>query len=123
MKNDRITGGAIAGIIGAIVQDVYGIIVKATGLTKVAFIDFAKVIAFGKPTPGIIATITGTLAHLTLEMILGTIFALIIMKSSSKYFLLKSLGYGAALSFIGALVFGLFNGYALKLIQDKTSLV
>lgn len=149
MKNDRITGGAIAGIIGAVVQNIYGQIVKGIGLTDVAFVDFAKVIAFGKPVPGTISFISGLLAHLTLGMIFGTLFALIVMKTSSKYFLFKCIGYGAALwfitlglgsifklplfvgilpvpqltTFVGAQAFGLATGYSLKIIQDKTSLV
>lgn len=149
MKNDRITGGAIAGIIGAVAQNLYGRGVKAVGLTDRAFVDFANVIAFGKPNQGFIGAISGTLAHLTLGMILGTLFALIIMKTSSKYFLFKCLGYGAGLwfmtlglgsifklplfveippipqltTFVGAEVYGLVTGYSLKLIQDKTSLV
>lgn len=149
MKNDRITGGAIAGIIGAVVQNLYGLIVKGVGLTDITFVDFATVIAFGKSTHGIIGSITGLLAHLTLGMIFGTLFALIVMKTSSKYFLLKCIGYGAALwfitlglgaifklpvftgippvsqltTFVGAIVFGLANGYSLKIIQDRTSLV
>ncbi|KUO53408.1 MAG: hypothetical protein APF76_09205 [Desulfitibacter sp. BRH_c19] len=149
MKSDRATAGAIAGILGAITQDIYGLTVKGIGLTDRAFIDFAKVIAFRTATSGTLSFITGLVVHLTLGMMFGLLFSYIISMTSSNFYYYKAIGYSAGLwfwtlavgsmvnlplfagipvisqitTFVGALIFGLAMAYSLKLLENKTEIV
>ncbi|PKM87785.1 MAG: hypothetical protein CVU87_08955 [Firmicutes bacterium HGW-Firmicutes-12] len=45
LSEDRLIGGALAGAVGGIIQNLYGVTVKVLGLTDRAFIDFAVVTA------------------------------------------------------------------------------
>jgi len=64
MKNDRLTAGAISGIIAAIIQNAYGSVAKAVGITDIAFSDFAKAIIFNQSLDGISGFVAGALSHM-----------------------------------------------------------
>ncbi len=149
MKNDRVTAGAISGAIGAVIQNIYGSLAKAVGITDISFVDFAEAIIFNQKLDGISGFIAGTLSHLAFGSMLGVLFGYLISKSSSKYYYFKALGFGIgiwfwslaigtmykinvfdkvkpvpALSiFVGALVYGFVTGYVLKIMERRSDVV
>ncbi len=146
---DRLVAGGLAGIIGAIVQNIYGFAVKGLRLTDRTFADFAEVIVTFKSFEGIIAFIVGLIAHLIVGLIFGIIFAYVIAATSSRYYLIKGVAYGAVLWFlllgfgtifklplfkeippnaalftlVGAVLYGLVTAYSLRLLDAKTRLL
>jgi len=149
LKNDRFTAGAISGIIGAIAQEIYGYIAKASGLTNIAFIDFAEAIIFNAQLKNFIGIIAGIISHLVFGAMLGVLFAYIIYKTSNNYYYFKALGYAAGIwfwslafgtmykinvfndiqavpaisVFIGAQVYGLVLAICLKILENKSNMV
>ncbi len=149
MKKDRLVAGGLAGAIGAFVQSVYGTITKAIGITDRTFYDFAAIIVAFKEYPGVLGFIVGIIAHLIVGVMLGIIFAYIIMLTSNRYLYIKGLVYGAvtwflllgfgtiykmpmfkdipptaALStFVGSLIYGTVTAYTLKLLEKRTNLL
>jgi hypothetical protein len=115
MRNDRISAGALAGIIGAVVQNIYGQIVKGLGITDRAFLDFAKIVLFHKPYGGVLGFIAGTLSHLTFGMITGVLFVCLIKRTSSKYLYFKGMGMGMTIWFFSL---GMGTLFDLPLFQD-----
>ncbi len=149
MKKDRLVAGGLAGLIGSLVQNGYGQLTKVLGITDIAFIDFAEVFLAREVYGGVIGFIVGSLAHAAVGVLMGVIFAYIIRFTSSRYYLLKGLGFGFILWFIlsgigtifnlkdfahippntalstlgGALIFGLVTAYALSFLERRTGLL
>ena len=146
---DRLIAGGLAGLAAGITQNIYGVFVKGLGITDRAFSDFAAVVVMHTIQPSLVAGIVGFISHLIVGVMFGVIFAYIILLTSSRYFLLKGLGYGAVLwfllmgfgtifdlplfsnippvpaltTFIGALIYGFAVAYSLKLIDKNSSLL
>ncbi len=146
---DRLVAGGLAGIIGAALQQAYGLTAKAIGITDRAFIDFAEILVLSRIFTGPLAFIVSSIAHLIVGLFLGAIFVYVIKLTSSNYYLLKGLGYGvvwwmllmgfgtifrlpvfspippyAALStLVGAAIYGLVTAYTLGILDKKTKLL
>jgi hypothetical protein len=99
MKDKMITG-AFAGIIGAVLQDIYGYLSKVIGLTDRGYIDFARAVTFYTIKEGPLETIMALIAHIIWDLLLGILFAYIIDRTSKSYYYLKAFIYGLALWFI-----------------------
>jgi len=149
LKKDRLVAGGLAGAIGALVQNAYGQSAKALKLTDRAFIDYAEVLLAHKVFGGVLGFIVGTLAHLAVGVIMGVIFAYIIMLTSSRYLYIKGLGYGFVLwlllsgfgsifnlpqftlippnvalaTLVGALIYGIVNAFTLGYLEKRIGLV
>lgn len=100
LTEDRLIGGMIAGSIGGIIQNIYGTVVKALGLTDRAFVDFAAVLATFKVHRGLSGYLVVSLFHLVFCALLGVIFAYLIKTTTSKYYWIKTVGYGLSLWFV-----------------------
>lgn len=146
---DRLIAGGLAGIIGAAVQQAYGLTVKAIGITDRAFIDFAEVLVLSKKFVGPLAFFVGSISHLIVGLFLGVIFAYIIRLTSSNYLLFKGFGYGvvwwmllmgfgtifrlpvfspippyaAVSTLVGAAVFGLATAFSLGILEKRTKIL
>jgi hypothetical protein len=146
---DQVSAGAVSGMAAAVIQIVYGWIVKGLGLTDRSFTDFAKVFFMYRNYRGLAASIVGFITQMLIGVILGMIFAFLITATSKRFYYLKGLGFGAIfwlgfgvagtifnlplfkdihpipalMTLLGALLFGLVNSYVLKLIAKKTNLV
>lgn len=146
---DRLVGGVIAGAIGSIFQNIYGVIVKALGLTDRAFIDFAAVLATNKIHQGFLGYLVTSLFHLVFCALLGIIFVYLIKVTSSKYYWVKAIGYGLSLWFIilsagtifelplfkdiplsatistliGSLLYTIVLGWVLQYLERRTNLI
>ncbi len=149
MKKDRLVAGGIAGFIGSLIQNAYGQITKALGITDRAFIDFAEIVLAREVYGGLIGFIVGTLAHAAVGVLMGVIFSFIIKFTSSRYYLLKGAGFGFILWFLlsgfgtifnlanfahippntalstlgGALIFGLVTAFTLGYLDRRTGLL
>ena len=97
---DKIMMGALAGLIGALVQDLYGYIVKMIGLSDRGFIDFARVVILVNVDGGAMETVSAFMAHLIWDLLLGMLFAYIIKNTPTRYYYLIALIYGLSLWFI-----------------------
>jgi hypothetical protein len=97
---DRIIAGTLAGIIGAVLQDIYGYLVKVFGLTDRGFIDFARAVILYNVNDGGIETVLALIAHIIWDILLGILFVYIINSTSGNYYYLKAFIYGLSLWFI-----------------------
>lgn len=148
-KNDRLISGGIAGAIGGLIQIIFEQTAKALGITDRAFIDFSKVLIMFKPYNGLTAFIVGFISQIIIAIIFGVIFGYIIQLTSSRYYVIKGIGFGAAIwcillgfgtifslplfkdippnaslsAFVGSLIYGFITAYALKVIDNKTDLL
>lgn len=146
---DRLTASALAGLIGALVQDVYDVIILSLKITDRVYTDFGKIIIMFKPYKGLEALIVGILAHFTICIIFGAAFGYISKLTSPRFYLLKGASFGAvvwfllqgigtlydlplfkdvpprpALSmFIGAIIYGLVVAYTFRYFYKKTELL
>jgi len=149
LTEDRLIGGALAGAVGGIIQNIYGVTVKALGLTDRAFIDFAGVTATFKVHKGILGYLVTSLFHVVFCALLGIIFVYLIKFASSKYYWIKTIGYGLSLWFIllsagtifklplfkdipiratittliGALIYAVVLGGVLKYLEHESHLI
>lgn len=102
-----------------------------------------------KPYSGFTAFLVGIISHTIVGTIFGVIFAYIILITSSRYNLIKGLGFGAVLwfllsgfgtifrlplfknippgdaisTFVGALIYGILTAYGLMLLDKRTKLL
>ena len=97
---DRTITGALAGITGAVLQDIYGCSIKALGLTDRGFIDFARAVILYNVYDGVIETVLALIAHIIWDILLGILFVYIINGASGDYYYLKAFIYGLSLWFI-----------------------
>ena len=145
MIDDRMTRGIITGAVAAVVQNVYIFGAHMAGFTKVDYEDYAEMVFFSKLLPGFFPSFLGLIGHLVWDIFLGIIFAYIIKYSSSRFYVLKGMVFGAfvwwlvkvsctlfrlpglstpsyrqvGVFLIGALLFGVVTAYTLKLLDAK----
>lgn len=143
MVNDRMTRGIIAGAVGAVVQNVYIFAAQMTGFTRTNYEDYSEMLFFSKLQPGFFPTFFGLIGHLIWDVLLGIIFVYGIKYTSSRFYILKGIVYGAfiwwvvnviyrlfripifsnlpyreqGVYLIGALLFGLVLAYTLKVLD------
>jgi hypothetical protein len=146
---DRLVAGGLAGIIAGLIQYVYGLIVLKLGLTDRIFGQYSDVLFSNRVYTGFLGAIMSILTHLAVTLITGVLFAYIIEKTSSRYYLLKGAGYGFVLWFllssfgtiykmplftdipaqsalvvlVGAIIYGIALAYILKIMDRKSSLL
>ncbi|WP_214659145.1 DUF1440 domain-containing protein [Candidatus Formimonas warabiya] len=145
---DRLIAGGLAGIAGAIIQITYGIITEALGITDRSFDEFAKVLIMFKPYKGLLASVVGAISHICIGLVFGVIFAYLILITSSRFLMIKGIGYGAVLwmlllgfgtifelpdfkdippqpalsIFFGAIIYGSITALTLKYLESRTKL-
>lgn len=145
MVNDRMTRGIIAGAVGAVVQNVYIFAAQMTGFTQTNYEDYSEMLFFSKLLPGFFPTFFGLIGHFIWDIFLGVVFAYGIKYTSSRFYLLKGIVYGAfiwwvvnvicilfripvfsSLSYrelgaylIGALLFGFVLAVTLKMLDAR----
>lgn len=94
LLNDRMTKGIIAGVIGAIVQNIYAYLAIILGLIKSGYIDVSRSTLFINNYRELYATVVGLVGHFAIDIIGGVIFAYLIKSTSSRYFVLKGISFG-----------------------------
>lgn len=149
MQNDRSVAGAISGSVAALIQEIYGSLVKYVGISDKDFGDFAGVMIMSKNYQGIFAHIVQWIAHIGIGMLFGIIFAQIFKYTSSKYWWLKGLIYGLILWVLltsigtlykmpvwivtepktvlsilaGSLIYSFITAYILKILDKRSDLI
>ncbi|HBT16295.1 MAG TPA: hypothetical protein DEB05_05005 [Firmicutes bacterium] len=142
---DRLTAGAIAGFVGGVAQDIFGIVAKALKLTDRGFVDFAERFMLYKNYPGVLAFLIGFIAQALIGAVIGVIFAYLIKFTSSRFYYFKGVGLGlffwltlglagtayrlplfkevppaaSLMTLIGAILFGVVTAYLFKLLTVK----
>ena len=99
LEEDRLIAGGIAGIIGSIVNIVFGVIFKSLGWSDRAFFDNSTML-FGKETyvdKGFFGFLMGVITEVAVCIIYAVIFAYLIKITSSRYLYVKGLGFGFVL--------------------------
>lgn len=94
---DRMTKGILAGMAGAVVQNIYALIGQSLGLTNVNYLDVAKAVIFNQNFQGILALFVGFLAQLVMDGFWGMVFAFLIQYTSSKNYLAKGTFWGCGI--------------------------
>jgi len=151
MKKDRLVGGGIAGIVGALSCDLLGTLYKSLGWSDRAFYENATILLTNQiyTDKGFLGLAISLISHIAVCMVWGVIFAYLISFTSSNYLYIKGLGYGlvlwvilhgfgtifdlplftkmplhiayATLSY--SLTYGFMTALALKIIDKKTQLL
>ncbi|HBF37734.1 MAG TPA: hypothetical protein DDW50_10470 [Firmicutes bacterium] len=98
--NDKIILGALAGTIGAFLQDLCGYIAEIIGFSDRGFIDFARAVILFNIKSGALETFLASIAHIIWDLLLGILFAYLIKNTSDSFYYLKALIYGLVLWFM-----------------------
>lgn len=112
--HDPIMHGAIAGLIGGIVQIIYGVTAKSLHLSDRVFMDYGEVLILGQRKPGA-GFLIGVIAHLINAAFWGVIFSFIMKYGRRRYYVVKGIGLGM---FIWLLSLGLATIYQIPLFKE-----
>lgn len=141
--------GVISGMIGSLVQILYGFVTVGLKITDRTFEDFAKIFIMYHNQKGFLSFMVGFLAQIGLGGILGILFAYLIQKIYTDFYYFKGLGYGfviwlflgiagtvfrlplfheippgpALVTLVGALIYGWVNAFCLRWIDRRTNLL
>ncbi|SFG69578.1 hypothetical protein SAMN05660649_02393 [Desulfotomaculum arcticum] len=98
---DRTFRGAIAGIIGGIIMDVWDLIsYHFLQIGSFRYLDWAAMMIYGEPPENIYETIVSLITQVLWAGFLGIIFSFILIKITSRGYLIKGALYGFIASFI-----------------------
>ncbi|PKM38944.1 MAG: hypothetical protein CVV03_12725 [Firmicutes bacterium HGW-Firmicutes-8] len=148
IKNDRSVAGAIAGLVGSIIQEMSTLIIKYLGFSDKSFIDYSSVMVMFHRPNNFMELVVAWTAHFAVGITLGLLFVQVFMITSAKYLFLKGIFYGFVLwfillglgtvfrlpeftslpwnvamtTFIGSLVWSLSVAYILRILE-KTTLI
>ncbi len=100
MINDRFTKGAIVGMTGAFMQNIYAYLAEIFGITSAGYINVSHAVLFNREYKGILYTLVGLLGYLVISSFWGILFAFIIKYTSSKYYLFKGVIFGGGIWFL-----------------------
>jgi len=143
--NDRLTRGIIAGAVGAVVQNIYIYAAQMMGFTTTNYGDYSEILFFSKLLPGFFPNFFGIIGHFVWDTFLGVVFAYGIKYTSSRFYVLKGLVYGAFIWWIvnvicklfripvfstlpyqelgvflvGALLFGFIAAFTLRMLDSR----
>lgn len=100
MLTDKIINGAIIGTVGAVVQELYGLILLMFGYQGLTYPDYGRTLLSLDPHFGILGYGLGLIAHLIWDIIVGIVFVHLIHWSSEIYLHWKGIIYGPAVWFL-----------------------
>lgn len=108
MIHDRLINGAIAGGVGAVIQNGYTLLMRSLGYLGPSFIDYGKVVIFYELPQGWLPTGLGLIAHFIWDVVLAIIFAYLLYGTTSRYVWFKGVIYGIVIWFfiqLGAILY------------------
>lgn len=94
---DRAMIGGVAGLISSILCTIYEVIAERLRITDRSFLDYTATLVSYKVHPGILGFTVGFFAQAVVGVIFGVAFVYLTKIISSRFFLLKGLGYGFSL--------------------------
>ncbi|HEY8464176.1 MAG TPA: hypothetical protein VIM29_09190 [Bacillota bacterium] len=118
MVKDWMISGIIAGGVAAVIQNIYGMVMKIFGYGGPFYIDYGKIVLFKRLPQGVLSDGLGLIAHLIWDIVLAMGFAYILHIGSSHYLWVKGLIYEMVIWFfieIGAVL------YRIPLISEVSS--
>ncbi len=144
---DRLVAGSVAGACGALVQELYAIILKTLGFSDRTYGDMALILVSQNMNEGVL--LIEIIANAAVGLFFGAVLAYILMLTTSRYYLLKGIFYGivlwlilsgfgsifdlpkfkgtppdiALITLIGSIIYGIVTAYTLKLLESKTKLL
>lgn len=99
---DRFSCGFLAGIIGAVVMDVWSFISHSfLSYAELQFLDWASVLLFGRLPANMVETVISLLAHIAWTGVIGIILAYLMPLITARQYLYK----GALLGFVFGFMF------------------
>lgn len=142
---DRFTRGAVAGIIGALVMNIYNRIIYSLNFTDLRLLDYASIVIFHHKAGNLPEAVEGQLAQLFFSALVGVMLAYFLPLVTSRYYLFKGwffsvtiwfsvFAIGSALrfphlispswkvvlaNFIGASIYGLVAAKSLEWLDDR----
>ena len=142
---DRMISGAIAGAAGAVIQNIYSFLLRLWGLSDRGYVDFGRAIIFFQVKDGGLTFFLALVAHMTLDILLGILFAYIIKNSARRYYYIKAVifslvswfflhaagtvlrlpvffnipAYAALITLIGASIYSLATAYILEILKRR----
>jgi hypothetical protein len=144
---DRLLSGGIAGMVGAVVQNIYSYVIRGLNLAEHTYSDFATTVLTSRVYSDPVGLVVGFIAYLAVGVILGILFAYLIASTGSDYHYIKGLLYGLVMWFIltgfgtifglatfigippvsallilaGGLLYGVVTAYMLKALDAKNN--
>lgn len=91
---DRAILGGISGIVGSVFCTLYEVIAERLKITDRSFLDYTAALVADKVHPGTLGFTVGFLAQAAVGLMFGVAFVYLTKTISSRYYLLKGLGYG-----------------------------
>lgn len=145
---DRFIQGLIAGVVGWAPQAAFTLTMYGFRLTKLRFLDFAGVLAYGHHPRGFWDSLLAELVVLIMQAVFGAIFALLVKVISSEYLTIKGGLWGgvswfiiyslvtlyrvrdlfpitpgtAAVNMVGSLIYGVAMGWSYQFLNRKYGL-
>lgn len=101
---DRFMRGALAGLVAGIVKEIWTLIPKYLGYTKISFIDWMGVIEFGYLPTDSLHFALAAFSHLVVLSGLGVGFAYLVPQIESGYLVIKGVMYSL---FAGAILYAM----------------
>lgn len=99
MIKDDIVKGLIAGIAGAVCQNLYALGTRVLGYQGPLYVDYGKILLFYSSRRGWLPDILGLIAHFIWDIILAVFFVYFIKYTSSRHRLLKGIVWALAVWF------------------------
>lgn len=97
---DRAMVGGVAGLFSSILSTIYEVIAERLRITDRSFLDYTATLVSHNVYPGIQGFIVGFFSQAATGILFGVTFIYLIKLVSSRYYLLKGLGFGFSLWFI-----------------------
>jgi hypothetical protein len=142
---DRFTRGFLAGLAAGMAMNIFSFISMALGWVKIAFLDWAGVLIFGKLPAGVLENAVSLGGQLFFAAMSGVLFAYLLPVLTSRNYFLKGLIFGLLIwllsytasilfrvpfltrfdpgtvtsNITGALIYGLVLGFVLKWLEER----
>lgn len=142
---DRAILGGISGIVGSVFCALYEVIAESLKITDRSFLDYTATLVANKVYPGTLGFIVAFFSQTAVGILFGVVFVYLTKIISSRYYLLKGLGYGFTLWFLlsgfgitfklptimdipptvslfdltNSLLYGLITAYFIKILSHK----
>lgn len=118
MINDRFTKGVIAGMSGAILQNIYAYFAELLGFTNTIYLDVARAVLLNGNYQGFFAILVSFLGHLIIDSFWGVVFVFLIIKITDEYFIFKGIVFGFGIWFLVRVIITKF--FNLPVLSNNT---
>lgn len=118
MYNDPFAKGAIGGLSGAIIQNIYAYIGRLLGFTNVDYLNVSQAVLLDCNSQGFFAILVNFLGHLIIDSFWGIVFAFLIIKITKAHLIIKGILFGLAIWFLVRVI--ITKVFHLPVLSDNT---